>query len=145
MFAHRNAINAQCGAAFGVASYLQSELTRLAFDFSVKPERSAPWNEVRAAFAARSPHFWETAEADFRSFVKASKAAHRLESSIMVEQKVDREAFVRSPLTLRIKFYYRNDRKEFLEWRLTFDEAGLVYKASLTGHTEIGAMIMDIA
>lgn len=143
MFAHRNAINAQCGAAFRVASYLQSELARLAFDFSARPERSAPWDEVRAAFAARSTCLWETAEADFRAFVKASKAAHRLESSIMVEQKYDSEAFVCFPLTLRIKFYYRNNRKEFLEWKLTFDEAGHAYKTSLTGHAEIGAMVME--
>ncbi len=143
LFAHRNAINAQCGAAFGVASYLQSELARLAFDFSAKPERPAPWDEVRAAFKARSPLLWETAEADFRAFVKASKTAYRFESSIMVEQKVDKEEFVRAPLTLRIKFYYRNDREEFLEWKLTFDESGHAYKTSLTGHTKIGEMVMN--
>ena len=143
LFAHRNVINAKCGSAFRVASYLQSELTRLAFDFSVRPERSMPWNEVRAAFEAKNSKLWETSETDFRAFVKASKAAHRLESSIMVEQKVDNEAFVQFPLTLRFKFYYRDDRKEFLEWKLTFDESGWAYKTGLTGHDEIGEMVMD--
>ena len=70
LFAHRNVINAECGSAFRVASYLQSELTRLAFDFSVRPERPMPWNEVRAAFEAKNSKLWETSEADFRAFVK---------------------------------------------------------------------------
>jgi len=102
------------------------------------PERPMPWMEVDKVFTTIGIHGYRPTDEEFKSFVGAGKDAHRMESSFMVEQKVDAQAFVNNPLTLRIKFYYKDDRKEFLEWKLVFGEqGGFVHHAAMTGYGAI--------
>lgn len=121
---------------------LEKHLTNWSFDFSLYPERSMPWMEVVEVFARAATTGYNPSTNEIMSFVRASKVAHRMESSLRVEQGVDMEEFENNPLVLRIKFYYRNDRREFLEWKMTFGDMGRIYQAGMTGTGVIGKEVM---
>ncbi len=141
-FAHRNVILAD-RIAFRKATVMEKSLVHWAFDFSVYSERPTPWLEVAETFSLAATTGYKPSEEDFRSFMRACKTAHRMESSLRVEHEgMDEEFFVNNPLTLRIKFYYKNNRQEFLEWKMTFGEMGRIHQAGMTGHGGIGQEVM---
>jgi len=110
---------------------LESRLILLSRTISMFPERSTPWEEVLNAFnpiGGQRPD-----ETQRKDFVRACKLAHRLETSLQIDRRLDATSFVKNPVTLRLKFYYKNDRTGFLEWTLKFsDGMGFIYGLSAT-------------
>ena len=139
-FIHNSVLRAD---SFRSASRLEKDLAHWAIGFSLNSERPMPWREVEEIFT-KSGYLrcYKPNNEDLKTFIRASKAAHRMESSLRVEQKVDMAAFENNPLVLRIKFYYKNDRKEFLEWKMTFGEMGRIYQASMSGQGVLGKEVM---
>ena len=122
--------------SFQLASRLESELMRLAIDFSIYPERINSWADVWNIFnTVLGTKIANIKQLDdgFVSFIAACRKAYRMESSLMVEKKVATKALVDNPLILRIKFYCKRERIAFLEWKLTFDRTnGYLYQSSMS-------------
>lgn len=129
-----NVVSADRGA-YLQATEFESDLMRLAFDFSTYPERPMPWTEVSAIFRGRKFVSYTPDEEKCRAFVRASKDAHRLESSLMVEPS---DGTTDHPLVFRLKFYYKDERQPFFEWQMTFGDFGRLYQCGITGHGDLG-------
>ena len=146
-FADKNVILAD-RIAFRKATTMEKSIMHWAFDFSAYPERSMPWREVAETFNLAATTGYKPSEEDFMTFVRACRTAHRMESSLRmerygIEHKIYGYAMIEgNELVLRIKFYYKNDRREFLEWEMAFVELGRIHRAGLTGHGIIGKKVM---
>lgn len=142
IFLDRNVSRAD-GRAFLVASHLEKELSRLALVKSLYPERSTSWSDMTNAFAAAGFLLWRPNEKESLSFFKAAKSAHRMESSLMIDRDANKKVFGNFPLTLRIKFYAKNSRSEFLVWTMHFGDAGMIHNCSMAGSGALGQKVMS--
>jgi hypothetical protein len=146
-FADKNVVLAD-RIAFRKAATMEKNLMHWAFDFSAYPERSMPWREVAETFSLAATTGYKPQEENLMTFVRACQTGHRMESSLRVEQYglntilpgiiVEKD----NCLVLRIKFYYKNDRREFLEWQMSFVDMGRIHQAAFTGRGEIGQRVM---
>ncbi len=130
LFTHRSAESVMSRQYFKVASRIRFELAELAFNFSVNTNSECPEfsNRVAAVFRAQYISLWELSLVDFVSFVRASRIAHRMEASLMVEQSLDTQNDLENSVTLCFKFYHWRKRVEFFGWLLVFSESGSVYR-----------------
>jgi hypothetical protein len=131
-----------CKVSFRKACSLEKALMAWAFDYSVYHERPTPWVEVEELYLCIISKGYKPSEDNFKSFARACRVAHRVESSLVVAKGMDTRFFVKNPLTLRIKFYNKDDRKEFFCWYMTFSEMGRIHRSGMTGHGKIGEKIM---
>jgi hypothetical protein len=140
-FTDSNVTNADF-TTLGVAYRLESALSSRAFGFSIFSEQSMSWIQLRSDFESTGARGYYPTEKCLRHFYAACKMAHRMETSLMVEQDTDPERFIEKPITLRFKFYRKKDREAFLEWRMDFAVHGNIYKGGMTGHGISGEMAM---
>ncbi len=140
-FADHNVVHAD-RQAFLKAVSLEKAIMAWAFDYSVYPERSAPWFGIEEVYAEVGDTGYTPSEDDFKSVVRACRVAHRVESSLVVMEGMDTRFMVKNPLTLRIKFYSKNGREEFFCWYMTFGEMGRIHRAGFSSHGKIGEKIM---
>ncbi len=128
------------------AHRLESALSALALDFSIHPERSVPWTQVQVEFARLNMRGYKPTDEDSKAFDVAAKTAHRMESSVRVERWGTQDHYdemtEHEVLVLRFKFYYKEDRQEFLEWRIAVGAMGHIQSAGMTGHGALGQIAM---
>jgi hypothetical protein len=135
-------------ATFIAACKLESELSLLALFISLYPDQyPVPRREIERIFANQGITIPKLEDGHFTSFIKAARTAHRLESSLRVEQPpIKGLLYFENLLTLRIKFYHKKDREEFLEWYMVFkatiEPAPSIHAAGMTGKGAIGLTVM---
>jgi hypothetical protein len=134
---------------------LESDLSRFAQEYSIpSPDPTVGWrtiresviSEIQSAFvratsldpstAVARPFVPETEK--IRTFLKAALLAHRLESSIWSLQILQGQP---PSYQVRLKFYAKNSRQEFLYCFVTYSMPGFIYEFGMHFKGKVGDQI----
>ncbi len=131
-FAHHSIVKAD-RVTVRKAYRLEKELMNWAFDFTLYSERSGIFveQEIKEAFTNAATTGYTPTRENCICFWRSLEVTHRMESSLMVENEIDEQSFVKNPLTLRIKLYHKNQRQAFFEWQIVFGEMGRIYRTHI--------------
>ena len=130
--------------SFWATRDLASHLSRFALNFSILSDFLLGWTELRQAFEQANMVGWDViTPKELKGFYRASRQAYRM--LIVIRDAVypgDESMPCPRPL-LSIKFYGKEDKKEFYEWRFSIGSNGRIYNFGAFGTGELGRQVMD--
>ena len=116
------------------ALLIENGLLSLATEISLNQHKMW-WTDIQRIFDRAEIVGHKLTDQEFTVFQDASKNAYRMETSVMLESR---------ELVLRIKFYLKNMRNEFLSWRIAFSNGGaIITKSEMIGYDKIGQAVMS--